>query len=1051
MNRILFSTFLLFSCSLLQAQFYNGSQLEFGKNRVQHKSPIWSFYRYQRYDVFFFAGGKELSEDVAEQASVILPEFEQWFNYSMENRMEFLIFDRLSNLCQTNVGLGSKGVDLGGTTQLVDSKILLYHTGSTIEFNQQIKAGIAEAFVNEFLYGSDFRSRIRSSTLMNIPDWYRKGLVRYMSRPWSTESNSRLREGIIEGRYFKFNRLQGEDAILAGESIWHYVAQTYGQNVIADIVEMTRITRNVDNGFQYVLGLDIKGITQEWINYYDKKFYPSKDLFSDYSGEALSGKNRRRKIYLQPSYSDNGEFYSYVANEAGKAIIHIYDTKTDKRLAKIKMGRRLPSITDYSFPVTCWHPNNELLVYTDEFKGRLRLNFYSIKDKEIQRKFIDDVQKIIAFDIAPNGKDFAITALKDGKVDLLLFNNISNTFDAITEDLWDEGSPSWTPDGESILISSNRPKDSLEIKDAASPLSRLNHDLFQIYPFDRTVKQLTKTPTVHESFALSTGARSLAFLSNANGMNNLYLAEFDSAIVSVDTVIHYNYFIKSQPASNVDKSLQDFAISNTDVLTVSTDETRSRISKASLKEFRAGFKNELPHAAWSPERSSLPASTPQPEKKNKAEKSKTRIKRIVVFGQEEEQVQQAETPTYDTKSDSTFQLSRQRIYETAYYPEYLVTRIDRSFLNQTYQPYSSGGFSNPSANGLFKFAIADLFEDYRLTGGVRLSLNLTGNEYLLSFESVRKKIDHSFFFHRQGVQSAILEGKRVMLHTLGAKLSKPFNQVARLEGSIAYRNDRTVYLSTDLANLNRQNEMRHWAQAKLEFVWDNSFPVGLNMFTGMRAKATLEHFHRLDSTGSHVTIAGFDVRNYGRIMREMIWATRVAGASSFGPNKLLFYLGGVDNWFIPRFDNSVSVDESQNYIFQTLGTNVRGFFQNIRNGSSFAVVNAEVRWNALKFFSKYPLRSDFFNSMQVVGFADVGTAFTGSSPYSEENTFNQQTITSGPITVVLKNQREPLVAGLGLGLRTRVLGYFVRVDYARGIEDASFLSPIIYLSLATDF
>jgi len=193
------------------------------------------------------------------------------------------------------------------------------------------------------------------------------------------------------------------------------------------------------------------------------------------------------------------------------------------------------------------------------------------------------------------------------------------------------------------------------------------------------------------------------------------------------------------------------------------------------------------------------------------------------------------------------------------------------------------------------------------------------------------------------------------------------------------------------------------------------------------------------------------VRNYGRITREMIWATRVAGATSFGPNKVLFYLGGVDNWFIPRFDQTTSIDQSQNYLFQTLGTNVRGFIQNIRNGSSFGVVNTEVRWNFLRYMFNYPLRSDFFNSMQMIGFADAGTAFTGKSPYSDDNTFNQKTIQSGPITVVLKNQRDPIVAGLGMGIRSRILGYFIRVDVAKGIEDRSFLPSVVYLSLATDF
>jgi hypothetical protein len=144
-------------------------------------------------------------------------------------------------------------------------------------------------------------------------------------------------------------------------------------------------------------------------------------------------------------------------------------------------------------------------------------------------------------------------------------------------------------------------------------------------------------------------------------------------------------------------------------------------------------------------------------------------------------------------------------------------------------------------------------------------------------------------------------------------------------------------------------------------------------------------------------------------------------------------------------------DPSQNYLFQTIATNVRGFGQNARNGNSFGVANAEFRWNFVRYFSRFTLRSEFFNSLQVIGFTDVGTAFTGPSPYSDENTFNQRTIQSGPITVVLKNQEEPIIWGYGFGLRAKLLGYFVRADLGYGINDGRRLPSVFYLSLCNDF
>jgi len=93
-------------------------------------------------------------------------------------------------------------------------------------------------------------------------------------------------------------------------------------------------------------------------------------------------------------------------------------------------------------------------------------------------------------------------------------------------------------------------------------------------------------------------------------------------------------------------------------------------------------------------------------------------------------------------------------------------------------------------------------------------------------------------------------------------------------------------------------------------------------------------------------------------------------------------MGGVDNWLFPKFDVLTPIDYSQNYAFQTLATNMRGFNQNIRNGNSFLVFNTELRFPIFQYFSKSPMSSSFLRNFQLVAFGDIGTAWTGPSPYS---------------------------------------------------------------------
>ena len=355
-------------------------------------------------------------------------------------------------------------------------------------------------------------------------------------------------------------------------------------------------------------------------------------------------------------------------------------------------------------------------------------------------------------------------------------------------------------------------------------------------------------------------------------------------------------------------------------------------------------------------------------------------------------------------------------------------------------------------------------EDYRITGGVRLSGDLANNEYLLSYENLKSRMDKKISFYRLG--ETYDEGNgyfiRTHSHELQYSLKWPFNDIASLQGSFAYRNNRNVLQASDLYSLNQTNTYEHWGILNIAYVFDNTINTGLNLFNGTRYKIFAQMYHQdsamaqmLGQQGiknSTMYVVGVDFRHYQKIHREIIWANRFAASTSFGEQKLIYYLGGVDNNLFPQFNHSTNIDISQNYAYQALATNMRGFDQNIRNGNSFAVINSELRIPIVQYLARRPLRSDFLKNLQIIGFADVGTAWSGKNPFDSVANINKTTINNGPsLTVILETQRQPIVAGYGFGLRSKLFGYFIRADYAWGYVDYVIQTPIFYLSFSLDF
>jgi hypothetical protein len=397
-----------------------------------------------------------------------------------------------------------------------------------------------------------------------------------------------------------------------------------------------------------------------------------------------------------------------------------------------------------------------------------------------------------------------------------------------------------------------------------------------------------------------------------------------------------------------------------------------------------------------------------------------------------------------------------RFYDLTFFTDKVVTQLDNSILNTYYQPITgaSSQMFNPGLNGMFKLGMIDLFEDVRITGGVRMAFDLSGFDYFGSLELLKKRVDHKFVFYRQvrGGGNAELANFKNLSHELRYILKIPLNPVHSIRLATFYRQDKDVTRATDARTLETPDRISNWVGGKLEFVSDNTIPKGLNLWHGTKFKVFYEHYSLYNNWDVQLNTLGFDLRHYQQVHRQIILATRFTANTSFGPAKVVYYLGGVENWIPARFNNEIATATDRNYAFQALACNLRGFEQNIRNGNSFALINTELRVPVFQYAFNKTLRSEFLNNFQLVPFFDVGTAWVGNNPYSDENTFNQKTYQNGPINAYVINVRDPIVAGFGGGLRSKIFGYFVRFDTAWGIQDAEVASrPMYYLSLSLDF
>ncbi len=1059
------------------AQFYSGSQQEYGKNRVQYQEFLWQQYRFQEMEVFFYKEGRDLARYTAQAATKHLKELEREFDFALDERLQFIVYNSLTDFRQSNIGLAGFAGDnnIGGATRIVGTKIFVYFEGDHTLLDRQIRSGIAHVIIDQMMFGGNWRDMVRSSTFMSLPSWYTEGIISYHSHPWDAELNNKIRDGVLSGRFDKLNRLRGDDPRLAGHAIWKYVADVYGPGVIPNILYMTRVSRNIESGFLFVLGVSLRTLTDECFAYYKGRFAEEDRYRKDVELEKISIRTRKRRVYSEFKQSPDGRYYSWVTNEFGQYKVWVHEIATGKTKRIVKGEKKLARIIDSSFPITAWHPTSGALSYTVERKGQLSMRTFTLDDRKTSTKPIFMLKKILSMEYSPDGRNMIFSAVLEGRTDLYLYHVIGNRQDQLTNDQFDDLDPAFVDDGRRIIFSSDRHDDTLRTHvDVALINGSKDIFLFDLETRSPILTQLTNTPGVNESQPMQYDSTNYTFLGEQEGIRNRYLVRYDSVVSHIDTAVHYRYFAVQERATDLRRSILEHNV----------NERRGRITQLQYRDGRYHF-----YAGPTLDRASSDidaAPLPDPDQRDPVNGTSTtddltpvtkvdpQVPRATgedavdinnyLFSDEvagEKPGPSAAQPTSeepialegsgDTTAVQQFTYPEQRNYNLNFTIEEVVTQVDNSYLNHFYQPFTGPNALNPGLSGLTRMSISDLFEDHRIVGGFRLALDLNNNDYMLAWENLTRRLDKRIMFQRQAYQGLTQTGVvKVHTHNVRYQISWPFSELASIRASVMYRNDRYVMRSIDNLSLTASNFHDHMVGTKLEWIYDSSLPRGLNLWTGWKLKVFGEYYQHPDERRSDMQVVGLDLRNSLQVHRDMIWVNRLAGASSMGSRKIVHFLGGVDNWLFQRVDPSIPIDYTQNYYFQTMGVPMRGFYYNARNGSSFGVFNSELRVPIIRYLADRPIRSDFLNHLQLAAFADVGTAWTGTHPYSEDNTFNQVTIYRNPLTITLTNLRDPIVYGYGFGVRSRLLGYFVRADWAWGVDDGIVLPRVFYFSLSLD-
>lgn len=470
----------------------------------------------------------------------------------------------------------------------------------------------------------------------------------------------------------------------------------------------------------------------------------------------------------------------------------------------------------------------------------------------------------------------------------------------------------------------------------------------------------------------------------------------------------------------------------------------------------------------------------------------------------------AEPPSFESllqgeepKTESVLKKAKLFDYKLKFSVDNFSGGFNNDVLISRYQPYTGSlpiMLQNGGAfNGMLKASIFDLFEDIRFTGAMRLpvigglgsgggvslgsggvgayvpvnqSLFSGGSEWFGRVDYLKHRLDYSLIYYRKtelgevgGITSdpqIYYEGKMVT-NLFQAVIKYPLDRVRSIRISAGIRMDKVVVRDNDtfdplalkIGDVNKQN----FAISRIEYVHDDVIQKATNIWNGLRYKVYTDINGQINKPsegtlkpGRFNFNAGFDGRYYYPIYRNFIWAGRVAGDFSWGSQKVVYYLGGVDGWMFPKY-TEYPRPEDNTYAFQSLAVNLRGFRQNIANGNNAVIINSEFRFPVFSTLINRPINNAFLRNFQVIQFFDLGTAWNGAYDKLERPS-QQFTDGEAPPTVVVTSKAGgigPFAGGYGFGARSMLLGYFLRLDLGWEMSGVFRGKPLLHFAMGVDF
>ena len=511
----------LFGAAPLAAQY-------FGKNKVQYQAFDFKIIQTEHFEVYYYPAERTAALDAARMAERWYARLSRILHHQFQGRKPIILYASQSDFQQTNITDVFEG--LQGSTDFFKHRMVLPFTGSYAEFEHVIGHEMVHQFQFDVISRGRIGAGVQTLVNANLPLWFMEGMAEYLSiGPIDPLTSMTLRDASLEGHLPTIEEMTYDPRIFPyhfGHALLAYVGEKWGDEAIGQILQAS-VSSGVEGGFKRALGITLDDLSSEWRDAVQTTYLPQ--LADHYRARRiaqplLTQKRSEGTLHLAPALSPDGRDIAYFSEKNSFFVdLYLADAETGRvkrRLVKSTLNSNYESLR-FINSAGSFSPDGRYFAIAAKRKDRDDLVILDVKKDEEVRRIRVPLNGLTTPSWSPDGKRLVFTGYDGGLSDLFIVNADGSDLHRLTNDKYADLEPSWSPDGKTIAFVTDRSPatdfEALKFGKLRIALLHLDNGSIDI------LRNMDQGKNINPAWAPD--GRSLAFVSDRNGISNIFLYE----------------------------------------------------------------------------------------------------------------------------------------------------------------------------------------------------------------------------------------------------------------------------------------------------------------------------------------------------------------------------------------------------------------------------------------------------------------------------------------------------------------------------------------------